>query len=105
MQEKPSQYEKYETSYTPITVRADFLASGQVIPLYYIDETGKRIEIDRISREEIHYGNRYFTCATYEKACKPGKNGTNIIFPKTFTLVLSKNNSWYLQTTKPKKES
>lgn len=109
MQEKPLQY---ETSYTPITVRADFLASGQVIPLHYIDETGKRIEIDRISREEIHYGNRCFTCVTYKEVRKPDKNETASTLPSivthtvptTFTLVLSKNNSWYLQTAKSEKK-
>lgn len=88
MQEKPSQYEKYETSYTPITVRADFLASGQVIPLYYIDETGKRIEIDRISREEVRNGDKYFTCVTYREVRKPDKNKTASTLPTITTRIV-----------------
>lgn len=77
MQEKPAQYIKpsqYETTYIPISVRADFLYSGEITPLYYIDETGKRIEIDRINREEIRNGDKYFTCVTREEVCEPDGN-------------------------------
>lgn len=85
MQEKPLQY---ETTYIPISVRADFLHSGEITPLYYIDETGKRIDVDRISREEIHYGNRYFTCITYKEVRKPDKNETTSTLPSIATHIV-----------------
>lgn len=78
MQKNPTQC---KTQYIPISVRADFLASGQIIPLRYIDETGKRIDIDRVNREETHYGNKYFTCVTYKEICKPDENETDSIIP------------------------
>lgn len=100
MQKTPTQYKKYKTSYIPITVRADFLASGQVIPLHYIDETGKQIDIDRdnCSFKEMR-GNIYYTCVV--KPHEPNENDVTATSPKTVTLMLSfYDHRWYLRVDK-----
>lgn len=63
-----------------VDVRADFLSSGQIIPLFYFDEYGKQTRIDRIIFTEVKNYNHYYTCRVKSE-------NINLIFSQ---------NRWYL---------
>lgn len=84
-----------KAKYRPVRVRADFLYLGDIIPLYYIDENGKQIDIDKdnCSFKEMR-GNIYCTCMV-----KPHDAAS--ASPKTVTLMLSfYDRRWYLRVDK-----
>lgn len=76
-----------KAKYRPVRVRADFLYLGDIIPLYYIDENEKQIDIDRdnCSFKEMR-GNIYYTCVV--KPHELDKNDAASMFPKITTHIV-----------------